>query len=106
MAGIKVLPMIGAYSMSKAAVVQMTKAMALEWGRFGINVNALCPGYIDTELNHAHWSTEQGQKLINMLPRKRLGQAQDLDALIVMLASDQSHFVNGAVIAADDGFSL
>lgn len=106
MAGIKVLPMIGAYSMSKAAVVQMTKAMALEWGRFGINVNALCPGYIDTELNHAHWSTEQGQKLINMLPRKRLGQAQDLDVLIVMLASDQSHFVNGAVIAADDGFSL
>lgn len=106
MAGLKVLPQIGAYCMSKAAVVQMTKAMALEWGRFGINVNALCPGYIDTEINHAHWSTEQGQKLISMLPRKRVGQPQDLDALIVMLASDQSHFVNGAVIAADDGFAV
>ncbi|MGP1629191.1 MAG: SDR family oxidoreductase [Giesbergeria sp.] len=106
MAGIKVLPKIGAYCMSKAAVVQMTKAMALEWGRFGINVNALCPGYIDTEINHDHWRTEQGQKLIAMLPRKRVGQPQDLDALIVMLASDQSHFVNGAVIAADDGFAI
>ena len=106
MAGLKVLPQIGAYCMSKAAVVQMTKAMALEWGRFGINTNALCPGYIDTEINHDHWRTEQGQKLIAMLPRKRVGQPQDLDALIVMLASDQSHFINGAVIAADDGFAV
>ena len=106
MAGLKVLPQIGAYCMSKAAVVQMTRAMALEWGRFGINVDALCPGYIDTEINHSHWQTEQGQKLISMLPRKRVGQPQDLDALIVMLASDQSHFVNGAVIAADDGFAV
>jgi len=106
MAGLKVLPLIGTYAMSKAAVVQMTKAMAQEWGRYGINVNALCPGYIDTELNHHHWNTEQGQKLVSMLPRKRVGQPQDLDALIVMLASDQSHFVNGAVIAADDGFGV
>ena len=106
MAGLKVLPQIGAYCMSKAAVVQMTRAMALEWGRFGINVNAICPGYIDTEINHHHWQTEQGRKLMDMLPRKRVGQPQDLDALLVMLASDQSHFVNGAVIAADDGFAV
>ena len=106
MAGLKVLPQIGAYCMSKAAVVQMTKAMAIEWGRFGINVNAICPGYIDTEINHHHWQTEQGKKLIDILPRKRVGNAQDLDALLVMLASDQSHFVNGAVIAADDGFAV
>ena len=106
MAGLKVLPQIGAYCMSKAAVVQMTKAMAMEWGRFGINTNAICPGYIDTEINHHHWQTEQGKKLMDMLPRKRVGQPQDLDALLVMLASDQSHFVNGAVIAADDGFAV
>lgn len=104
MAGLKVLPQIAAYSMSKAAVVHMTRAMALEWGRFGINVNAICPGYIDTEINHHHWQTEQGRKLVDLLPRKRVGEPRDLDALIVMLASDQSHFVNGAVIAADDGF--
>ena len=106
MAGLKVLPQIGAYCMSKAAVVQMTRAMAMEWGRFGINTNAICPGYIDTEINHHHWDTEQGRKLIDMLPRKRVGSPQDLDALLVMLASDQSHFVNGAIIAADDGFAV
>ena len=106
MAGLRVLPQIGVYAMSKAAVVQMTKALALEWGRFEINVNAICPGYIDTEINHHHWDTEQGQKLVNMLPRKRLGSPEDLDALIVLLASSQSHFMNGAVIAADDGFGI
>ncbi len=106
MAGLRVLPQIGVYCMSKAAVVQMTRAMALEWGKFGINVNAICPGYIDTEINHHHWSTEQGQKLVQMLPRKRVGQAKDLDAVLVMLCSDQSHFINGAVISADDGFGV
>ena len=106
MAGLRVLPQIGVYCMSKAAVVQMTKAMALEWGKFGINVNAICPGYIDTEINHQHWKTEQGQKLVQMLPRKRVGQPKDLDALLVTLCSNESHFINGAVIAADDGFGI
>ncbi|MDE2419478.1 MAG: SDR family oxidoreductase [Burkholderiales bacterium] len=106
MAGLRVLPQIGVYCMSKAAVIQMTKAMALEWGKFGINVNALCPGYIDTEINHHHWQTEGGQKLVQMLPRKRVGNPKDLDALLVTLCSDQSHFINGAVIAADDGFGI
>jgi NAD(P)-dependent dehydrogenase (short-subunit alcohol dehydrogenase family) len=106
MAAMRVLPQIGVYCMSKSAVVQMTKAMALEWGKYGINVNAICPGYIDTEINHHHWQTEQGQKLVSMLPRKRLGHPKDLDALLVMLASPQSGFINGAVIAADDGFGI
>ncbi len=105
MAGLRALPQIGIYAMSKAAVIHMTRAMAVEWGKFGINVNALCPGYIDTEINHHHWQTEQGKKLIQMLPRKRVGQAKDLDAVLVMLCSNESHLVNGAVIAADDGFS-
>ncbi|HNW02527.1 MAG TPA: SDR family oxidoreductase [Burkholderiaceae bacterium] len=106
MAGLRVLPQIGVYCMSKAAVVQMTKAMALEWGKFGINVNAICPGYIDTEINHQHWKTEHGQKLVQMLPRKRVGQPKDLDALLVTLCSNESHFINGAVIAVDDGFGI
>ncbi|RMX11504.1 SDR family oxidoreductase [Vandammella animalimorsus] len=106
MAGLRVLPMIGIYAVSKAGVVQMTRAMALEWGRFGINVNALCPGYIETEINRAHFQTEAGKKLIQMLPRKKVGQPEDLDGLIVLLASGASHFVNGAVIAADDGFGV
>ena len=106
MAGLRPLPQIGVYCMSKAAVIAMTKAMALEWGKFGINVNAICPGYIDTEINHQHWKTEQGQKLVQMLPRKRVGQPQDLDAVLVMLCSNESHFINGAIIAADDGFGI
>ncbi|MCE2659655.1 MAG: SDR family oxidoreductase [Rubrivivax sp.] len=106
MAGLRVLGQIGVYSMTKAAVIHMTKSMALEWGRYGINVNALCPGYIDTEINHHHWTTESGQKLIQMLPRKRIGQPKDLDAVLMMLCANESHFVNGAVIAADDGFGI
>jgi NAD(P)-dependent dehydrogenase (short-subunit alcohol dehydrogenase family) len=105
-AALRVLPQIGVYCMSKAAVVQMTKAMAIEWARYGINVNAICPGYIDTDINHHHWETEQGKKLVNMFPKKRLGQTHDLDALLVMLASPQSDFINGAIISADDGFSI
>jgi NAD(P)-dependent dehydrogenase (short-subunit alcohol dehydrogenase family) len=106
MAGLRVLGQIGVYAMSKAALIHMTRAMALEWGRFGINVNALCPGYIDTEINHHHWQSEAGQKLIQMLPRKRVGQPQDLDAALMMLCANESHFVNGAVIAADDGYGV
>jgi NAD(P)-dependent dehydrogenase (short-subunit alcohol dehydrogenase family) len=106
MAGLRVLGQIGVYCMSKAAVIHMTRSMALEWGRFGINVNAICPGYIDTEINHHHWQTEAGQKLVQMLPRKRLGTPQDLDAVLVMLCANESRFINGAVIAADDGFGV
>ncbi|WP_294000661.1 SDR family oxidoreductase [Sphaerotilus sp.] len=106
MAGLRVLSQIGPYAMSKAAVIHMTRAMALEWGKFDINVNAICPGYIDTEINHHHWETDAGQKLINMLPRKRLGTPQDLDAVLMMLCAKESRFINGAIIQADDGFGL
>ncbi|MGU7769394.1 SDR family oxidoreductase [Burkholderia sp. MR1-5-21] len=105
-AGQRVFPQIGLYAMSKAAVVHMTRAMALEWGRHGINVNAICPGYIDTEINHYLWETEQGQKLQAMLPRRRVGKPQDLDGLLLLLAADESQFINGSIISADDGFGL
>jgi NAD(P)-dependent dehydrogenase (short-subunit alcohol dehydrogenase family) len=104
--GMRPLARIGAYAMTKAAVILMTKAMALEWGRYEINVNAICPGYIDTEINHHQWEGERGKKLIEMLPRKRVGSPEDLDALVVLLASAQSHFVNGSIIAADDGLGI
>jgi NAD(P)-dependent dehydrogenase (short-subunit alcohol dehydrogenase family) len=106
MAGLRVLSQIGVYAMSKAAVVHMTRAMALEWGRYGVNVNAICPGYIDTEINHQHWNTEAGQKLVQMLPRKRVGQPKDLDVVLMMLCANESHFINGSVIQADDGYAV
>lgn len=106
MAGLRALAQIGVYSMSKAAVIHMTRSMALEWGRFNININAVCPGYIETELNAQHWQTEAGQKLVRMLPRRRIGTPEHLDGVMLLLASDQSDFINGAIVAADDGFSL
>ncbi|MCX8114240.1 MAG: SDR family oxidoreductase [Burkholderiaceae bacterium] len=105
-AGLKVVPQIGLYCMSKSAVIQMTRAQALEWGRYGINGNAICPGYIRTEINDAHWETESGQKLIQMLPRRRVGTPADLDSVLLMLVADESQFINGAVISADDGLSV
>ena len=102
-AALRVSPQLGVYCMSKAAVVQMSKAMALEWRRFGINVNAICPGYIDTEINHHVWQTDAGQKMVQAMPRKRVGKPEDLDLLLLMLCANQSHFINGATISADDG---
>ena len=104
-AGLRTVDKFGVYGMSKAAVIQMTKAQAREWGPFGINVNAICPGYIHTEINDARWGTEAGQHLVNTLPRRRVGVPADLDGLLLLLAADESQFMNGAVITADDGFS-
>jgi len=104
-AGLRVLPQIGVYCMSKAGVVQMTKAMAVEWGKYGINVNAICPGYISTEMNEDYFGTEQGKKLIDLLPRKRPGKPEDLDGLLLLLAAEEAHFINGAIITADDGMT-
>ncbi|WP_423678738.1 MULTISPECIES: SDR family oxidoreductase [unclassified Undibacterium] len=105
-AGLRVLPQIGIYCMSKAAVIHMTKAMAVEWGKYGINVNAICPGYISTEINQEYFDTEQGQKLIDILPRKRVGTPEDLDGLLLLLAAEESRFLNGAIVTADDGMSV
>lgn len=105
-AGLKVLKQLSVYCMSKAAVVQMTKAMAMEWGSHGINVNAICPGYIETEMNREFWATESGMRMIKGLPRQRVGDPDDLDGLILLLCSDDSRFINGAIIAADDGLSV
>ncbi len=106
MGGLKVAAQAGVYCMSKAALIHMTRAMALEWGKFGINVNAICPGYIDTEVNRHHWQTPSGLRLIEGLPRKRIGEPQDLDVLLMMLCSNESHFINGTIVQADDGFGL
>ncbi len=104
-AGLRVLRQLSVYCMSKAAVVQMTKAMAVEWARHGINVNAICPGYIETEMNSDFWQTDEGMRMIKGLPRQRVGDPGDLDGLILMLSADDSRFINGAVITADDGLS-
>ena len=105
-AGTRVLPELGVYCMTKAAVVHMTRSQALEWGRYGINVNAICPGYIRTEMNDTLWETERGAKVLDRLPRKRVGKADDLDGVLLLTVADESQFINGSIIAADDGLSV
>ena len=105
-AALRVLGHASTYGMSKAAVIQMTKALANEWGRYGINVNAICPGYIETGINRGYWQTDAGRKLIETLPRQRVGHPEDLDGLVLLLASEHSNIINGAIISADDGVAV
>ena len=101
-----VLPGLAAYCSSKAAVAMMTQGLAREWARRGIAVNALCPGYIDTDINTTWWPTEGGQKQLKGFPRRRLMDASDLDAAFLMLTGPAARAITGSIITIDDGQSL
>ena len=101
--GLRVAGGIAPYAISKAGVVQMTKALALEWARHGIRVNALAPGYIETELNDAFFGSDAGKALIRRIPQRRLGEAKELDGPLLLLASDAGSYMTGSVIAVDGG---
>jgi NAD(P)-dependent dehydrogenase (short-subunit alcohol dehydrogenase family) len=101
-----VLPGLAAYCSSKAAVAMLTQGLAREWARRGIAVNALCPGYIDTDINTAWWPTEGGQKQLKGFPRRRLMNAEDLDAAFLMLVGPAAKAITGSIITIDDGQSL
>ncbi|MDB5434464.1 MAG: short-chain dehydrogenase/reductase [Phenylobacterium sp.] len=101
-----VLPGLSVYCGSKAAVAMMTKGMAREWARRGIAVNALAPGYIETEINAHWWPTEGGQKQLKGFPRRRLMQESDLDAAFLMLVGPAASAITGSLIVVDDGQSL
>ena len=92
-----------AYAASKGGVLQLTRALALEWARYNIRVNALCPGYIETEINRAFFATDAGKALIKRIPQRRLGQPADLDGAILLMASDLGRFMTGADLAVDGG---
>lgn len=101
--GLRVAGNLAAYATAKAGVVQMTRALALEWARYGIRVNALCPGYIETDLNRAFFTSDAGQALIRRIPQRRLGRMSDLDAPLLLLASDAGAYITGTEIVADGG---
>ena len=91
------------YVISKAGVVQMTEVLALEWARYGIRINALCPGYIATDINAAYFETEPGQQMIRRIPMRRLGKPSDLDGAFLLLATEASTWMTGTSIVVDGG---
>lgn len=104
--GMMVLNRLSAYAVTKAAVIQLTKAMALELVRDGIRVNALAPGYIYTEMNDGFLNSDAGQKLLSKVPMARAGQPHELDGPLLLLASDLGSYMTGSVIAVDGGSLL
>lgn len=101
--GFRVAGQVSAYAASKGGLVQLSRSLALEWARHGIRVNALCPGYIETEINRDFFATEAGQTLLRRVPQRRLGQPSDLDGAFLLLASDLSGFMTGTEIIVDGG---
>ena len=97
---------VSAYATSKAALIQLTKQHALEWARHGIRVNALAPGYVETDINRDFFATDHGQAQIRRIPQRRLGQAGDLAGPLLLLASDAGAFMTGSVLVADGGHLL
>ena len=104
--GIGVMKFLSPYTISKAGIIQATRAMALELAGNRIRVNALAPGYIDTEINHDFWSTPGGEKLTKRIPQRRVGAESDLDGAIMLLASTASRYMTGSVVTVDGGFLL
>jgi NAD(P)-dependent dehydrogenase (short-subunit alcohol dehydrogenase family) len=104
--GIGLTGHVGPYAVSKAAMIQMTRTMALEWARHSIRVNALCPGYIATEINRAFFETDAGKTMIRRIPQRRLGQPADLDGALLLLASSAGAYITGTTLAVDGGHLL
>jgi NAD(P)-dependent dehydrogenase (short-subunit alcohol dehydrogenase family) len=94
---------VAPYAISKAAVKQATHALALEWARYDIRVNALAPGYIETEINAEFFATPAGEAMIKRIPMRRLGKPEDLDAAFLLLATDASAWMTGAYLPVDGG---
>src|SRR3954452_14910606 len=101
--GMRVAGHVASYVASKGGLVHLTKAMALELARHNIRVNALCPGYLETELNQDFFASDAGKALIRRIPQRRLGRLEELDGPLLMLCSDAGSYMTGSVIAVDGG---
>ena len=93
----------GVYATSKAGVIQLTKHMALELAGKNIRVNAICPGYFKTEMNDEYFASEAGKQYIASTPGKRLGEMQEMNGPLLLLASDAGSFINGIALPVDGG---
>lgn len=101
--GERVAGKVAPYAISKAGLIQMTKALALEWARHKIRVNALAPGYIVTDINREFFAGDAGEALKKRIPMRRAGELDDLDGPLLLLCSDAGRYMTGAVVAVDGG---
>ena len=101
-----VQPQLAFYQTSKTGVVALTKSMATELFRYGIRVNALCPGYVLTDMNREFFESEEGKNYIKRMPQRRLGEKHELRGPLLLLASEAGSFINGAAIPVDGGHSI
>jgi NAD(P)-dependent dehydrogenase (short-subunit alcohol dehydrogenase family) len=104
--GLRTIGQVAPYNASKAGLIHLTRALAMEWARYHIRVNAICPGYIETEMNSSFWKTPGGQKLIERIPQRRIGQPEHLDGALLLLASEAGTFMTGSVLTVDGGHTV
>lgn len=104
--GTEVIGQLSSYCASKAGLIHLTKAMALELARANVRVNAIAPGYIETPINRDFFQSPAGEKMVKGIPQRRLGQPDDLDGAILLLSSDASRYMTGSVVTVDGGFVL
>ncbi|SJZ49094.1 hypothetical protein SAMN02745126_01317 [Enhydrobacter aerosaccus] len=104
--GLRTIGHVAPYNASKAGLIHLTRALAMEWARYRVRVNAICPGYIETEMNSDFWKTPGGQKLIERIPQRRIGQPHHLDGALLLLASEAGDFMTGSVLTVDGGHTV
>lgn len=105
-AGLRIAHQMPAYAAAKAGLIHLTQALASEWARYHIRVNAIAPGYFATELNADYFESDAGRQMIQRIPMRRLGELADLDAPLLLLASDASRYMTGSVLVVDGGHSI
>lgn len=103
---LEVIGHLGPYAASKGGIWQVTKTMALELARHHVRVNALAPGYIETDINRDFLRSQTGQQMVKKIPQRRYGEPEDLDGALLLLASDAGRYITGSVIVVDGGFML
>ena len=104
--GLRTIGQVAPYNASKAGLIHLTRALAMEWARHDIRVNAICPGYIETEMNSDFWKTPAGLRLIDRIPQRRIGKPEHLDGALLLLSSDAGSFMTGSVLTVDGGHTV
>jgi NAD(P)-dependent dehydrogenase (short-subunit alcohol dehydrogenase family) len=104
--GLRTIGHLAPYAAAKAGLLHLTHVLAMEWARYGIQVNAIAPGYVETDLNREFWSSAAGRRLIERIPQRRLGRLEDLDGPLLLLASDAGAFMTGSVLVVDGGHAV